>query len=349
MSAWPPDLGRRSTDVTDSCPPLLNVIRGFKWTFGNLSKSFDPITMKTKPTLAASWVAVPRQNTTDNSTFIKDNEDIPTSTLLWLSQKILQSVGLEFESFNDLITSTVAELPKLMRCNYESVQTCSRWDMHAFHAAIIVTVYFSVFVLLCGTLKMSLLPMALLGILPLMVMYMSYGYSPFCAPMIPVCIMDDLLWTVNSFLPEVIEFPPSMFISVACIPKRNAHIHKNCLRSCSDPPFEYRRWYDVMAWWATELNWAGPLETYAGFLLSSDDLITLQDQLDLKAECLTQGDDSLVMGNRICATLSLYKAFPYLILLFLSIFFIGTIIRTAWSLLCTILFSIFVLYITAFY
>ena len=104
-----------------------------------------------------------------------------------------------------------------------------------------------------------------------------------------------------------------------------------------------------MTWWATELGWAGPLETYAGLLLSSDDLMTLQDQLALKDECLTQGDSSLVMGNRVCAALSLYKAFSYLILLFLSIFFIGTIIRTAWSLLCTIVFSIFVLYITAFY
>ena len=349
MSAWPPDLGRRSTDVTDSCPPLLNIIRGFKWTFGNLSKSFDPITMKTKQTLAASWVAVPRQNTTTNSTSTGDTEDVPTSTLLWLSQQMLQAVGLHLYSFNDLMKSTVAELPKLMRCNYESVQTCSRWDMHALHAAIIVSVYFSVFVLLCGTLKLSLLPMALLGILPLIVMYMSYGYSPFCAPMIPVCIMDDLLWTINNFLPVTIEFPASMFVSVACIPQRNAEIQKNCLRSCSDSPFEYHRWYDVMAWWATELDWAGPLETYAGYLLSSDDLVTLQDQLILKNECFTQGDDSLITGNRICAALSSYKAFPYLILLFLSIFFIGTIIRTVWSLLSTIIFSIFVLYVTAFY
>lgn len=349
MSAWPPDLGRRSTDAEDTCPPLLNVIRGFKWTFGNLSRSFDPITMKTKPTLAASWVAVPRQNATGNSSKSNDAEDAPTSAMLWLSQQILQTVGLQFDSFYDLVQAAVAESPKIMRCNYESVQTCSRWDMHALHAIIITAVYFTVFVLLCGSLQMSLLPMALLGVFPAIVMYMSYGYSPFCAPMLPVCIMDDLLWTVNSFLPVVVEFPPSMFVSVSCIPKRNEFIQKNCLRSCSDPPFEYRRWYDVMAWWATELGWGDPLETYASFILSSGDVGMLQDQLALKHECLVQGDASLVAGNRICAALSMYKAFPYIILLFLSIFFLGTIVRTVWSVTCAVLFSILVLFITAFY
>lgn len=348
MTSWPPKVGHHSTEST--CQPLFNVIRGMQWSVGNLSKSFQPMTLKPKTTLGESWVSIPRNNNTGSSyNFNQTTEDLPTSSLMWLSKQILYAVGLELDSFYDLIHATLLELPLFMRCNYESVQTCSRWDMHMLHAAIIAAVYFSIFVVVCNTFQVSLLAIAMLGAFPLIVMYMSYGYSPFCVPMIPVCIMDDLLWTVNSLFPDFIELPSSMYRSNTCLANSQDYINKDCLIKCTDPKFNYKHWYDVGAWWAVELHLEEPFQRYASFLLSADDVENLEDQIILKLACLDQNDSSLITGNRICAALSLYKLLPYVLLAFLLLFAFGTIIRTIWTVTSSVLFSILVLYVTSFY
>jgi hypothetical protein len=217
------------------------------------------------------------------------------------------------------------------------------------HAAIIAAVYFSIFVVVCNTFQVSLLAIAMLGAFPLIVMYMSYGYSPFCVPMIPVCIMDDLLWTVNSLFPDFIELPSSMYRSNACLANAQDYINKDCLIKCTDPKFNYTHWYDVGAWWAVELHLEEPFQRYASFVLSADDVENLEDQIILKLACLDQNDSSLITGNRICAALSLYKLLPYILLAFLLLFALGTIIRTIWTVTSSVLFSILVLYVTSFY
>ena len=350
LSAWPPDIGRRSIDEDNTCPPLMNVIRGMQWSLGNLSKAFEPMSIRPKETLGQSWVSIPRQKASgSSSTSNNSTEDLPTQGLMWLSNTMLEAVGLELDSFSDVMQAAVLELPIFMRCNYESVQTCSRWDMHMLYAALTAAVYFSVFAFVCTTFQVPLLAIAFFGAFPQIVMYMSYGYSPFCFPMVPVCIMDDVLWTVNNLIPVFIELPSSMYRNADCIPKAKEYIKEGCLLPCTDPKFNYRHWYDVAAWWAAELGVAQQFETYAALVLSADDAKNLSEQLDLKSFCLLQNDANLIVANRLCAALSMYKVLPYLLAVLLCLFALGTMIRVIWTLVCSILFSVLVLYITSFY
>lgn len=355
LSSWPPDVGAysASADMESTCPPLMNVIRGMQWSFGNVTKSFQTkMTMKRKPTLAASWFTVPRQNDSGSSfAFDQSTEDIPTTSMMWVSRRILQALGLELDSFYDLTKATVLELPHLLRCNYESVQTCSRWEMHFLHAMVIAAVYLSVFAFVCTTLQVPLVAIFFLGSFPLIVMYMSYGYSPFCAPMIPVCLMDDIVWTIGAIIPKYIEFPRSMFVNSSCVPEEGsgASVPPKCLLPCTDPRFNYVHWYDVGAWWALELGFGEHFEAYAGIILSADDLAKLQDQLDLKYQCLLDNDTGAITANRICAALSLYKILPWVFGMLVLVYTLGSIIRITASVVGGALFSIFMLYFTAFY
>jgi hypothetical protein len=161
--------------------------------------------------------------------------------------------------------------------------------------------------------------------------------------------MDDVVWSIAAVFPKYVEFPRSMFKNTACVAERGQLVEKGCLLPCSDPRFNYRRWYDVGAWWAVELGLGEHFEAYAGFVLSADELRGLQDQLDLKYECLRTNDAGLVTANRICAALSLYKILPWVLGIFVLFFMLGSIVRIAWSVVSGAIFSIFVLYITAFY
>ena len=355
LSSWPPDIGAysASADMDNTCPPLMNVIRGMQWSVGNVSKSFETtMTMKRKPTLAAAWFTVPRQKDSGSSfAFDQSTEDIPTTSMMWISRRIMQALGLELDSFYDLTKATVLEMPHMLRCNYESVQTCSRWEMHFLHAMIIAAVYLSVFAFVCTTLQVPLVAIFFLGSFPLIVMYMSYGYSPFCAPMIPVCIMDDIVWTIGAIIPKYIEFPRSMFVNSSCVPEQGsgASVPPKCLLPCTDPRFNYVHWYDVGAWWALELGFGEHFEAYAGIILSADDLAKLQDQLDLKYQCLLDNDVGQITANRICAALSLYKILPWVFGMLVLVYMLGSIIRITASVVGGALFSIFMLYFTAFY
>ena len=348
LTAWPPEVGRHSTDEDNTCPPLMNVLRGMQWSLGNLSKAFQPMRMRTKQTLAESWVSIPG-TTNRSSKFDQSTEDLPTSSLMWLANTMMQALGFQLDSFADVLQAAVLELPSFMRCDYESVQTCSRWDTHMLFAALTAAVYFSVLAFVCTTFQVPLLAIALFGVFPQIVMYMSYGYSPFCFPMVPVCIMDDVLWTVNNMLPVFIELPASLYRSAACIPQAKADIAKGCLLPCTDPKFNYRHWYHVAAWWAAELNAGEQFETYAALVLSADDMQGLYAHTNLKYACLSQNDTDLIVANRLCATLSMYKVLPYLLAALFCLFALGTVVRVLWTLACSVLFSVFVLYVTAFY
>ena len=353
LSSWPPAVGRysASADANKTCEPLMNVIRGMGWSFGNVTKSFETkITMNRKATLQAAWLVVPHHNDSNSSfAFDTTTEDIPTASVMWTARQILQTVGFELSTVYDLAKAAILEVPPLLRCNYESVQTCSRWDMHLLHACFVAAVYFYALSFVCYTLDIPLLAIVFIGGFPLVVMYMSYGYSPFCAPMVPVCLPDDIVWTIQAILPKFVVFPSSMFKNSACIPKPGFPVEYGCLLPCTDPRFNYRHWYDVGAWWAVEMGLAEHFETYAGFILSADELRNLQDQLDLKYECLLQNDAGLVTGNRICAALSLYKMLPWVFGMLVLVFMLGSIVQIVWTVVTSAIFSVFVLYITAFY
>ncbi len=75
----------------------------------------------------------------------------------------------------------------------------------------------------------------------------------------------------------------------------------------------------------------------------------LQDQLDLKYDCLLENDAGLITGNRICAALSLYKILPWVFGMLVLVYMLGSIVQIIWSVVSSALFSIVVLYLSAFY
>ena len=150
-------------------------------------------------------------------------------------------------------------------------------------------------------------------------------------------------------MPKSVFLPSVLYKSEVCLVAAGPRVDAACLRTCIDEPFSFLEWYDVLAWWALELGFGEHFETYAGFILSADDLRKLQDQLDLKYQCLLDNVAGPITANRICAALSMYKILPWAFGMLVLVYMLGTIIRITASVVGGALFSIFMLYFTAFY
>jgi hypothetical protein len=193
----------------------------------------------------------------------------------------------------------------------------------------------------------------LLAAFPYAVMYMTYGFSPFCSPMVPVCIYDDFLWTARLLLPVHVELPLVMYKNMSCLPVRDAPIQAGCLRTCEDDVFGYSYWYTVFAWWSVEFNVQEFLIRVVNgiprVLVSQDDCDALAAQVALKARALLDADEGLVLANRVCAFVGLYVALPYLFIFTLSIFIACSLLQSVVLLACLVLNMIVTLLLSSFF
>jgi hypothetical protein len=272
---------------------------------------------------------------------VGEKADAVSGAALSLFDSMLGLVGLRRSDIYDVIAAAIAELPHVVRCDVKSVQTCSKWKKHALNVMVILAVYFIATYFVCLAVGLGGPALILLAAFPYAVLYVTYGFSPFCSPMVPVCIYDDFLWTARLLLPVHVDLPLVMYKNMSCLPVGGAPIQPGCLRTCEDDVFGYGQWHTVFAWWGVEFNVHGLLETVVnGFpraIVSQDDCDALAAQVALKARALLDGDEGLVLANRVCAFVGLHVALPYLFILILLVYIACSLLQTTVLLACIVL------------
>lgn len=354
MNTWPP---RVSTQVLsdDTCTPAVNVIKAMGWTFGNLTASYAAdVRQDVSSSINAAWLVVDAAiDTGIDWDAVEQKYDVVTDAALRLFDYVLSLVGWKRSDIYNAIAAAIDEVPHVVRCDIKAVQTCHKWKKHALHVLAILLVYFAALYVFALALGLGAPAILLLSLLPYTVMYMTYGYSPFCSPMVPVCIYDDFLWTARLLLPVHVELPLVLYKNVSCTPVRDGPIHPDCLRTCEDDIFAYKNWYTVFAWWSVEFKVQDALLTVVNamprLIVSQDDYDALSAQVELKVRALLDADEGLVLVNRVCAFLGLYMALPYLCILILLIFIACSLLQTAVLLVCSVLGIIVTLLLSSFF
>jgi hypothetical protein len=234
----------------------------------------------------------------------------------------------------------INEFPHVVRCDVKAVQTCYKWKKHALHVLAVLVVYFAAVYVLALVLGLGGPVLLLMTLLPYTVMYMTYGFSPFCSPMVPVCIYDDFLWTARFLLPVHVELPLVLYKNASCVPLKAAPVRSDCLRTCSDEPFAYGPWQTVLAWWSVEFRAndfaLDAVNLMPRFLVTQNDYDTLAMQVALKRRVFVDDDQDLLLVNRLCAFVGLYVALPYMFLLLLVIMLLSTMLQTVVVLLTAV-------------
>jgi len=333
-------LGSSSQDV---CTPLIDLVRLAKEACTSTKAYFTQ-----KPPqlplggLRKAWPSFRRSTTDTQEQALWDPTlDSITASAIWVVRASMAVLRIDTANVRGFAESFVGAARDALNCDLLQVQTCSAWTVRLLDGTVVVLCYALLVYFVMSALGLSLIAVLLWPVVPLAVLYLCYGYSPACVPLVPTCFLLDLYTSLEQLLPKRLVIPYTLFrqgVSSEGIARCQSLLTMECLTSCSKPPFEYQDWKWVLAWGAAEVGPSlyRPLET---MLVATGFADELPVRILQKENVLLISDDATVYANRICAFVSLYKLIP---LLFASFMALGTVFALT-RLLLSVVFALVLL------
>ncbi len=358
LGSWPPKLGAAAL-AGDVCPPLANMMRTTRRALETVDAAYS-MQQQAVPAadVSGAWVNISRRDGVSVSwadySATRASHDPITAAALVAADRALAVAGLSPSAIFDVLAAGADELWHFVRCDYEAVQTCSKWRAHVLVAGVVVGVYYVGVYAVCAAVGLGMPALLAAAALPSIVLYVAYGYAPLCFPAVPVCLYDDLVYSLQQLAPASIRLPSVLYRSERCLAAAGPRVDAACLRTCTDEPFSFLEWYDVLAWWALELGLEARLADLARGALAAS-VLGPQAQDDVLAavafhtRVFETPDGPLLAANRACAVLSLYKILPHLALLFLALMLALAAVQILLQTASVALQTAFALLVSAFY
>ena len=313
---WPPNYKYWDNAGQPSCAIVSTALNVFKNALSTTVSSYR--TARPEP-LPIVWPTIlPMRNWSDMA-----NVQLDTSSLegfmsgltdAWLDKSTIRKVVQE--------SPWVRLLKSFIRCDFEVVQTCSerRSLMWSAIQVAVILVGVSLVARLAGIPYVDFL-MAILYV-PC-VMYAAYGYAFTCAPLIPVCLLEDAFELVDWLLPSSIDWPAELVTRPNCT-------EIDCMRSCRyDTIVGFSSVEEHIAWIVCEAD------TQTGKSLANtlpwDLLEPMRTALARKC-ALWDASDSMRKAQRVCWALTIVNSTPILLLLLAASWFIPTLLGAIVSL-----------------
>jgi hypothetical protein len=359
--------GKESTSTGSNCNELLDLLKiGIRITNGirmgwlTLTHERDNLQGQPAEALKDAWPKLLEPDV-ENALpeYVAESSDdklvqLATDTV----NATLHAFDIRPDVFYNFLFSVASGANMSFTCPYEAVQTCSAWKVRLWQGLIIIIFYFCVIALLLNTVGLSFLSSLLIPIFSLLLLQLCYGYMWTCLPMVPVCAWQDLTESINVLLPITLELPDDLkktdaiclepcaySLSARCLPR---YPSAKCTKSCKETPFAYTSATSVVTWTLAEI---GPWATqYA--LNNSHHVPFLQHERfnrELISHILTlrRGSSDFVRAHRLCAGLSSYMLFPYILLILLALSLISTMLTLLASQIYPLLLLVFSLFTAA--
>ena len=97
-------------------------------------------------------------------------------------------------------------------------------------------------------------------LVPVTTVYISYGVSIACFPMVPTCLVEDVVVILQDILPVQMRWPDALQMYPGCIQQVVAATNSSveaaaaCLKSCREDPFYFYTWEHSIAWIACSFD-----------------------------------------------------------------------------------------------
>jgi hypothetical protein len=217
---------------------------------------------------------------------------------------------------SDQISNIIVDAPYmqtikgLIKCNFTRIQTCE--DRHSLFWSAMQSLVFIIILGIVGSiLEVPYIDALLvLAFVPIF-MYITYGYSLTCAPLVPTCLLRDLFDVVDYILPQELEWPEALVDFNGC---RSV----SCMRSCiSDTTVGFRAWQDHLAWIMCEINDSWSVDQALTY--SSTDPF----RLAILRKCTVQ-TDSMRAAQRICFAVTIVRSVPFILIILLAMWLLPT-------------------------
>ena len=203
---------------------------------------------------------------------------------------------------------------ELLVCDIDSVMFCSRNRYSLLVGALFVAISGYVLALLLASVGVPYTWTLFAIIYIPLIGYYCMGISPLCAPMVPVCLGDELISLFDLVLPARITLPLALQSTPGCIDD-NTVSAENCVIPCSAYPYEYTDWARPLAWGVCEVGLCpGAHATVRDswpYAQEEGQLLYPLSAALYRAEILyTQADEDVIAAHRFCALSSAWRALP---------------------------------------
>jgi len=176
-------------------------------------------------------------------------------------------------------------------------------------------------------------------LVPATALYISYGISVTCYPMIPTCLVEDVVVTFQMILPVEMKWPSALQVYPGCIDRvtnlTNSSVEaaSACLRSCRGDPFYFYAWEHSVAWMLCSFDPVtckdvdfpyAPLVREASWNYSS---------IHVNAAVKNETATDMWHAHQYCFFMTLAQAFPWLLLGIVGIYILAAMLLLPFPLL----------------
>lgn len=179
-------------------------------------------------------------------------------------------------------------------CQLDTVMFCPPHRRDLLSSAILLFLFYLVISWISGYLSLYGVSTALWLALPLLIVWYSTGVSVRCFPMIPTCLLDDIIWTVKRVLPSSLSLPARLVGA------------GGTFQSCSS--LNFTSWEDPLAFMACDL----------GFCASSRDMTVLGISKWNFGQMHVASVGPHADAYRLCSTVTFTYAIPVIFAVFLA-------------------------------
>ena len=264
----------------------------------------------------------PQISTVDNGGFIANVAD---AILMGQGRKLIADFFIPDSQTTTTTTTTSSSLSsssssqqitgrrlfrELGTCNYTTLTLTAPAESGLLFIAAAVAMAIFVISALCIPSGSSTIVTWLLWVMvfPMAVLWMAYGMSPMCWPMLPPRLPHDLAVGAQSLLPDNIQIPRFLVENHCTIAGllSDGTYDSRCFKRCSDSPFLMQSWQDPLAWWICDLS---PDLCLAVGRLCASFLPHFRASTAYFADVLSFSsiDPDFVAAHRFCAFMTLYQ------------------------------------------
>lgn len=194
-----------------------------------------------------------------------------------------------------------------VQCDLAAVVACSRHDRDLLMSVFVFLLFYAAILLVTSGLGVPGLSTYFLMGFPVFIIWYVYGVSFRCFPLLPPCLMDDIIHAVEVAFPTTIRYSPRVLCNASQANETFIDLDRACFTPCDQLYFE--TWADPIAFALCDLDhgWcmalSGLLRPYLPFM---------SDAFDSKNDLFRNATSQDLSAYRTCTLVTWITTIPFL-------------------------------------
>jgi hypothetical protein len=289
------------------------------WRYGEALAAEREIQRKEEE-ISESYTASPNPS---QSNFAKYLENSAPWYIRTPVQFVMSSTGFSEKPILNFVYEIPQVVSGLLRCDVEAQLFCTGHHYSIITSSIIALIIVSALTAIFSFTGIPVVTVIFQGIsFGAIVMFISFNYSPLCAPIIPSCFFESFVQDIAYWFPPKVQIPHSL---VTCEWDQTESVPPSrCLVECAEAPFFFNDYSSNVAWMVCQLStpYCESLQSYFGssgtafnVLMGAEASSVNERSFYRSRVVLNSGDENMIDGFGWCNMLTLYQLIPVLLVL----------------------------------